>query len=201
MESVVRESAPGLVLVFMSLAVSGACSNAGPGEPAEDSAKNKTEVLLDEVEATIAAERQDDREDHVFFCRRWRPAGSTKLSCPFKEPGDLNAVSDFERLKILALFQVPSNTDLRAIGEVQQLEELTIAMSGELDLQPLAKLTKLEVLRLQDTKVTDLGPLGNLTSLRVLDLTGTPIFEMSPVSDLDKLQVFTGSLAPIVPRY
>ena len=74
------------------------------------------------------------------------------------------------------------------IGQVEQLEYLSLNNTNITDLRPLMGLQNLTRLELGQTPVTDLAPLTGLNALRNLSLHRSWAFDLSPLSQLSNLE-------------
>ncbi|CAE7683161.1 RCH1 [Symbiodinium sp. CCMP2592] len=106
-------------------------------------------------------------------------------------PPSLTPLSKLTKLKELALKNTGITGDLRALGEMRELQKLWLhgtKVAGQL--QPLSKLIELRQLFLSDTGVTgDLHDLGGMGELQYLWLDGTKVAGgLQPLSTLTKLK-------------
>lgn len=74
------------------------------------------------------------------------------------------------------------------IGQVTQLERLSLNNTNITDLRPIMGLQKLTRLELSQTPVTDLAPLSELKALRHLSLHRSWAFDLTPLSALPNLE-------------
>ncbi|MEM8539464.1 MAG: leucine-rich repeat domain-containing protein [Pseudomonadota bacterium] len=101
----------------------------------------------------------------------------------------IGALIDDETLTRLDLSDLDALRALpHEIGQVTQLEYLSLNNTNITDLRPLRGLENLTRLELGQTPVKDLTPLAELSSLRDLSLHRSWAFDLSPLSNLSNLE-------------
>jgi len=108
---------------------------------------------------------------------------------------DLSKITNLQRLECLMLCAGASTKDISPIGELIQLEALSLSTVGTHDYSPLSNLHKLKELGIHSgmdnvVKVNDLKFLYKLNELRNFSTSGFRLIDgdYSPVLSLDKLE-------------
>lgn len=78
--------------------------------------------------------------------------------------------------------------DSEHIGNLHNLEELSIRNVGKTDISPIGRLVKLKVLIINYMMINDISPLSNLVCLSDLDLQHTSTSDVSPLAELTTLR-------------
>ena len=78
-------------------------------------------------------------------------------------------------------------TNIGAVGELNDIQSLTLGYLMITDLAFVSTLTKLEELNLDQMPIQSVEPLRNLKSLKRISLSGTQVVDISPLLDLPEL--------------
>lgn len=134
------------------------------------------------------------QESFIAHCQN-PSSDSVKVTTDFlmnyvKASDCTSAQDSLAKLTVIESWEAKGVSDLRPLAEFDQLEELTLANSGELvDLSPLAALKNLRKLNLHaGGKIQSGLPLVTLTFLKELDLSGNEISDLSFLSSLTQLE-------------
>ena len=83
------------------------------------------------------------------------------------------------------------NEDVKALGTLTALEELTLSGNDISDISPLSELKWLTSLQLADNAVSDLSPLSGLYALKTLYIDGNPVTDFSALEGLSALRTLS----------
>ncbi|MCH7729726.1 MAG: hypothetical protein IH991_25130 [Planctomycetes bacterium] len=81
---------------------------------------------------------------------------------------------------------------IEPLGNLKQLQWLSLDRTNVSDLGPLRELTQLKKLFLGRSQVSDLGPLRGLSQLQQLNLNGTPVSDLSPLVKMKNVRIYLG---------
>lgn len=95
---------------------------------------------------------------------------------------DLHAIEGLKKLDRLDLSHTRvGDEQLKSVGSLVNLTELTLDEDPITDLAPIANLTKLTLLSIKRTNVGSLAPLSGIKTLRKLYIAGTNVSDITPV--------------------
>lgn len=111
----------------------------------------------------------------------------TLLSLDDNNISDINSLARLTNLKSLRVGRNKLITDISAVRDMTQLEELYIYENKITDLTPLSKLTNLRVLMGFDNNISDISPLRDLKLLFELVMYGNQISDVSSLVGFENL--------------
>ena len=98
---------------------------------------------------------------------------------------DLHAIEGLKRMDRLDLSHtLVGDEELKSVGSLVNLTELTLDESAITDITPLANLKKLEKLSVKKTQVKSLAPLAMLKALKFVYIADTQVSDITPVQPL-----------------
>jgi internalin A len=98
---------------------------------------------------------------------------------------DLHAIEGLKRLDRLDVSHtLVGDDELKSVGSLVNLTELTLDEDAIKDLTPVSNLTKLTLLSIKKTGVQSLAPLAQLKSLKKLYIADTQVNDITPVQPL-----------------
>jgi internalin A len=98
---------------------------------------------------------------------------------------DLHAIEGLKRMDRLDLSHtLIGDSDLKSVGSLTNLTELTLDEDSISDLSPVANLKKLERLSIKKTQVKSLSPLAGLRTLRFVYIADSQVTDITPVQPL-----------------
>lgn len=103
-----------------------------------------------------------------------------------RSPSDISALKEMKNLEQLDLSHTQV-AEISALSNLKKLKRLNLWDTPVRDISPLSKLTNLESLFLLNTQVNDLSALSKLTNLRSLSLNNTQVSDLSPLIGLKNL--------------
>jgi Leucine-rich repeat (LRR) protein len=107
------------------------------------------------------------------------------LTASLNHVKDLHAIEGLKRLDRLDLSHTFIGDDeLKSVGSLVNLSELTLDETSISDLTPLANLKKLVRLSVKKTQVKSLAPLAQIKTLKFLYIADTPLTDITPVQPL-----------------
>jgi internalin A len=104
------------------------------------------------------------------------------LNLSMSQVKDLHAIEGLKKLDRLDLSHtLIGDEQLKSVGSLVNLTELTLDEDGIADLTPIANLTKLTLLSIKKTNVSSLAPLSQIKTLKKLYIAGTNVSDITPV--------------------
>jgi internalin A len=98
---------------------------------------------------------------------------------------DLHAIEGLKRMDRLDLSHtLIGDEDLKSVGSLVSVTELTLDEDAITDLTPVANMKKLERLSVKKTQVKSLAPLAQLRSLRFVYIADSQVSDITPVQPL-----------------
>ena len=98
---------------------------------------------------------------------------------------DLHAIEGLKRLDRLDVSHtLVGDDELKSVGSLVNLTELTLDEDAIKDLTPVSNLTKLTLLSIKKTGVQSLAPLAQLKTLKKLYIADTQVNDITPVQPL-----------------
>jgi internalin A len=98
---------------------------------------------------------------------------------------DLHAIEGLKRLDRLDISGTQVGDDeLKSVGSLVNLTELTLDQDQVKDLTPVSNLTKLTLLSIKKTPVQSLAPLSQLKNLKKLYIADSQVSDITPVQPL-----------------
>jgi internalin A len=98
---------------------------------------------------------------------------------------DLHAIEGLKRMDRLDVSHtLIGDADLKSVGSLTNLTELTLDEDSITDLSPVANLKKLERLSIKKTQVQSLAPLAGLRTLKFVYIADSQVTDITPVSPL-----------------
>ena len=105
-------------------------------------------------------------------------------------------VGELTNLQLLSLDNTPV-ADLAPLHALANLQRLDLDNTPVADLDPLASLSGLLTMSLNGTEVADLAPLHALSNLELLYLNNTPVADLAPLHDLANLRWLSLNNTPV----
>jgi internalin A len=98
---------------------------------------------------------------------------------------DLHAIEGLKRMDRLDLSHtLIGDADLKSVGSLVNVTELTLDEDAITDITPIANLKKLERLSMKKTQVKSLAPLAQLRSLKFVYIADSQVSDITPVQPL-----------------
>ena len=111
--------------------------------------------------------------------------GLLDLNLSLSQVKDLHAIEGLKSLDRLDLSHtLIGDTELKSVGSMVNLTELTLDEDQITDLTPIANLTKLTLLSVKKTGVKSLAPLAQLKTLKKLYIADTAVSDITPVQPM-----------------
>jgi internalin A len=105
--------------------------------------------------------------------------------------------SDYGSVTRLFLQGIGEFSDITAIGELKNLEELGLRGNKISDISSLACLRRLSYLSIHENRISDISALSNLGELENVDLSDNRITDVSPLANLKNIKRLCLHLNPI----
>lgn len=104
------------------------------------------------------------------------------LNVSMSKVSNLHAIEGLKRLDRLDVSHTRiDDEDVKSIGNLVNVTELTLDDNKITDLSPIAALTKLTLLSIKNTQVTSLQPLAGIKTLKKLYINGSNVTDITPV--------------------
>jgi internalin A len=107
------------------------------------------------------------------------------LRASLSQVKDLHPIEGLKRMDRLDLSHtLIGDADLKSVGSLTNLTELTLDEDAITDITPVANLKKLERLSIKKTQVKSLAPLAQIKTLRFVYIADSAITDITPVQPL-----------------
>jgi internalin A len=107
------------------------------------------------------------------------------LRASLSQVRDLHAIEGLKRMDRLDLSHtLVGDDELKSVGSLVNVTELTLDETAISDLTPIANLKKLERLSIKKTQVKSLAPLAQLKAMKFVYIADTPVTDITPVQSL-----------------